>query len=74
MTPIQNLEAEVGVLLLGIHLDSNQAQIQLRLEDLEVQEVVSLAVERVKQSLDRPEEDKNRGKRLRRRNQRAGRC
>jgi hypothetical protein len=74
VTPIQNLEAEVGVLLLGIHLDSNQAQIQLRLEDLEVQEVVSLAVERVKQSLDRPEEDKNRGKRLRRRNQRAGRC
>jgi hypothetical protein len=72
-TPIWNLEAEVEVPPLGIHLDGFQARFWLMLEESEVQEVVWLAVKRVRWSLDRLEEDRNRGRRPRRRNQRAGR-
>jgi hypothetical protein len=50
-----------------------QARFRLRLEESEVQEVVWLAVERVRQTFDRLEKDRNRGRRPRRRNQRAGR-
>ncbi len=40
VTPIRNLVAEVGVPLLGMHLDSLQARFRLRLEESGVQEVV----------------------------------
>ncbi len=63
---------EVGVPPLSIHLDSLQAQFWQRLEESEVQQVVWFAVERVRRSLDRLEEDRTRGRSLRRRSQRAG--
>jgi hypothetical protein len=70
---IRNLEAEVGVPPLGIHLDSLQARFRVRLEESGVQEVIWLAVERVRQTLDRLEGDRNRGRRPMRRHHRAAR-
>jgi hypothetical protein len=72
-TPIRNLEAEVGVPPLGIHLDSHQAQSRVRLEGSEVQEVIWLAVEGVRRTLNRLEGDRNRGRMPRRRHQWAAR-
>jgi hypothetical protein len=45
--PIKNLEVEVGVPLLGIHLDSIQAQFRVRLEESEVAWTIREAVEKV---------------------------
>jgi hypothetical protein len=70
-TPMCNLEAEVGVLLLGIHLDCLQAQFRVRLEESEVQEVIWLAVEKVWRTLDELEGDRNRARRPKRRHQSA---
>jgi hypothetical protein len=46
-TPIRNLEVEVGVPPLGIHLDSIQAQFRVRLEESEAAGVIRKAVEKV---------------------------
>jgi hypothetical protein len=46
-TPIRNLEVEVGVPPLGIHLDSIQAQFRVKLEESEAVGVISEAVEKV---------------------------
>jgi hypothetical protein len=46
-TPIRILEVEVGVPLLGIHLDSIQAQFRVKLEESEAIGVISTAVEKV---------------------------
>jgi hypothetical protein len=73
-TPIQSLEAEIRVSPLGFYLDSLRAQFRLRLERLEVEEVIWLALKKVRQILARIEENRNRGKRPRRRNQRAAKC
>jgi hypothetical protein len=50
-TPIRNLEVEVGVPLLGIHLDSLQAQFRMKLEESEVEGVIREAVGKVKKYL-----------------------
>jgi hypothetical protein len=70
-TPIQNLEAEVEVPPLAIDLDSLQGQFWLRLKEAKVQGVGWLVVERVRRTLDRLEEDRNRGKWPRMRKHRA---
>jgi hypothetical protein len=46
-TPIRNLEVEVGVPPLGIHLDSIQARFRVRLEKSEAAWVIREAVEKV---------------------------
>jgi hypothetical protein len=68
-TPIRNLEVEVGVPPLGIHLDSLQARFRVRLEGSEVAGVIKNAVEKVARWLTVTEE----GRRRRRRNGTRGR-
>jgi hypothetical protein len=46
-TPIRNLEVEVGVPLLGIHLDSIQARFRVKLEESKAVGVIREAVEKV---------------------------
>jgi hypothetical protein len=46
-TPIRNLEVEVGVPPLGIHLDSIQARFRVKLEESEAVVVIREAVEKV---------------------------
>ncbi len=46
-TPIRNLEVEVGVPPLGIHLDSIQAQFRVRLEESEAAGAIREAVRKV---------------------------
>jgi hypothetical protein len=70
-TPICNLETEVRVPLLRIHLDSLHGRLKVRRKESKVQEVIWLAVERVRQTLDMLEGNKNRGRSSRRRHQRA---
>ncbi len=49
--PIRNLEVEVGVPPLAIHLDSLQAQFRVRLEESEAAGVIKEAVEKVERWL-----------------------
>ncbi len=46
-TPIRNLEVEVGVPPLGIHLDSIQARLRVRLEESEAAGAIREAVQKV---------------------------
>jgi hypothetical protein len=68
-TPIRNLEVEVGVPPLGIHLDSLQARFRFRLEGSEVQGVIREAVERVWAIFGGLRGEGSRARRCRRRNQ-----
>jgi hypothetical protein len=46
-TPIRSLAVKVGVLLLGIHLDSIQAQLRIRLEESEAVQAIRDKVEKM---------------------------
>jgi hypothetical protein len=50
-TPIRNLEVEIGVPPLGIHLDSLQARFRVRLEESEVAQAIREAVGKVERQL-----------------------
>jgi hypothetical protein len=68
-TPIRNWEVEVGVPLLGNHLDSLKARFQLKLEGSAVQGVIREAVERVWVIFGGLRGEGSRARRCRRRNQ-----
>ncbi len=71
-TPIRNLEVEVGVPPLGIHLDSLQARFRVRLEESEVAQAIREAVGKVERHLGIGLEGSGRGRRRGRREMHVG--